>query len=254
MPRRLVIAPAAPAAAVAAANPASRTRDERRASSETSDAGRDAFIASGRSERHASANPGTDERSVRASTTASDDLGRALQRVLALLHLFAELLEELLAELLLRVREELTLLFLDVVLDVLLEHGDLGVVLLVLGLHPGDLRDQQLGDVMLLVRLADLVLELFRALRLHGRIEDRLLDVHVDRELGLDPFEDLLLGLVGLVSCRFELLEELLHGLVVLNEQRCRFHLVAPCRKTSGQPAIAGSGPALGRWRGVRRA
>src|SRR4051812_22196699 len=65
-------------------------------------------------------------------------------------HLRADLLELLAAQSLADLGEPLVLLLRHVVLDVLDEHGRLGVEALVARLHRGELHHQDVGDVMLL--------------------------------------------------------------------------------------------------------
>ena len=96
------------------------------------------------------------------------------------------------AELVAHLREELALLFLDVVTHVLDEHGDLGVEALVRGVHVVELGQQPLDDVVLLEALEGDVLGVGNR-RPGDRVEDLLLDRGVHRELLDDPVDDLAL-------------------------------------------------------------
>src|SRR5437879_2670989 len=78
---------------------------------------------------------------------------------------------------LLELRKVLGLLFLDMVLDLLLEDGHLGVVQLLAWLHGFDLGDQLLGGGMLDHRLVDYILVIQKIPA--GGVEDLLLDLSV---------------------------------------------------------------------------
>jgi hypothetical protein len=113
--------------------------------------------------------------------------------------------------------EQVTLLLLDVVAHVLHQHGHLGVEPLRLGVHPVDLGEDPLGHVVLLEGLEDVGLDLVVE-RPADRVQHLLLDGRVDRELLHDALDQLGLGLVGPVPRILELLEQILDGLVVVDE------------------------------------
>ena len=82
------------------------------------------------------------------------------------------------------------LLFLDVMLDLLGQHLDLGVVKFVVGPAGLDLGDQDLGAVMLDIGFLQ---QIFLDLALARRIEDLFLDRRVDGQFHADFLGDLLL-------------------------------------------------------------
>jgi hypothetical protein len=120
-----------------------------------------------------------------------------------------------------RLREDLVLFFLHVMVDVFAQHLHLGIEHLIGLHHSADLRDQFLGGLVLDVGFRDhvLVLDGFA----HGRIEDFLLDLRVHRQLHADllsQFHLLLGNAPGLGAGEFLVfLEHLLHGPVVRVEQ-----------------------------------
>ena len=106
--------------------------------------------------------------------------------------------------------------FLDMVLDLFLEHVHLGVEEFVVGaLVRLDFGDQELGGVMLDIAFLELVL-LDRAFAC--RIEDRLFDIGMDGQLEADLVRQLLLASVALGA--FEFLEQLLDVTMILFEKR----------------------------------
>src|SRR5206468_467324 len=71
-----------------------------------------------------------------------------------------------------------------------------------------------------------------------GRIEDRLLDVGVLGQLLGDLRDQLLLGLRRVVARLLELLEQLLHGLVIVLQQRDRVHIYPLVVRRLRTPAV----------------
>ena len=107
--------------------------------------------------------------------------------------LLADLLERGAPEALADLGEPVLLLLVHVVRDVLDEHRRLGVEALVVGLHRGQLHDQDVRDVVLLVGLQDVVLEVGEELA-HPRVHDLVLDVGVHGEQLDDRVDELALA------------------------------------------------------------
>ena len=164
-----------------------------------------------------------------------------------LLHLLAERVQLLAGEVLADQREELALLLLDVVLDELLQDLHLRVELLVRRLHLEQIRHDALGGEVLLDGLPEPVLERSDVDR---RVEDLLLDLAVRGEVVGDPVEELLL--LGVLLRGLELLEELLHLLVLLHQQLRRFH-AGHSSLPGGRPGREVRRPVLGRQPGHGR-
>src|SRR3954452_15223964 len=120
-------------------------------------------------------------------------------------------------------REELVLLFLDVVAHVLDEHADLRIEPFVGRCHVLELGEHPLHDVVFFQRLENGVLCVLDRFA-DGRIEHLLLDRRVDGELLNDLRDQLGLRLAGPWTCFLELLEKLLDLAVVLAQQRDRIH------------------------------
>ena len=110
------------------------------------------------------------------------------------------------AEALADLREPVLLLLVHVVPDVLDEHGGLGVEPLVVGLHRGELDDQHVGDVVLLVGLQDVVLEVRQQLA-DARVHHLVLDVGVHGEQLDDLVDELALGGVRVLAGLLEVAE-----------------------------------------------
>ena len=110
----------------------------------------------------------------------------------------ADLLELLAAESLADLGEPVLLLLVHVVRDVLDEHGGLGVEALVVGLHRGELDDEHVGDVVLLVGLQHVVLEVGKQLA-HARVHHLVLDVGVHGQQLDDLVDELALGREGVL-------------------------------------------------------
>ena len=148
----------------------------------------------------------------------------------------AELLEGLAPETLTDLREPLLLLLLDVVPDVLDEDGRLGVEPLRIWLHPDQLHHQDVGDVVLLVGLQDVVLELGQE-RADAWVHDLVLEVGVDCQLLDDPVDEPALGREGLVPGLLEGSERLADLSVLVLEQ---------------DDGVGGHGSPRGRWEAAR--
>ena len=119
---------------------------------------------------------------------------------------------------LLQLREQLVLLFLDVMLDVLAEHLDGRLEVLVVAGHAFDLRDQLLRGAVLDLGLVDQVLVLFVLEGfLRGGIEQLFLDRRVHCQQLADALRDR--GLFFLFRL-LELVEQCGYGAVILLEQR----------------------------------
>src|SRR3569833_1061216 len=118
-------------------------------------------------------------------------------------------------------REPLVLFLLHVVADVLGQHRDLRVDRLFVGVEVEQFGQHPHHDVVLLHALQDVVLRLRHRLA-RRRVEDLLLDVRVDGQLLDDRVGDAALLVVSVLPRLLELLEQLLHGLVVVLEQHDR--------------------------------
>ena len=141
-----------------------------------------------------------------------------LQLLRRLFHQDPEVLHLVLRVDLRHLGEELLLLFLDVVLDVLLEHLDLRVELRIVRLHLEQVGDDALHREVLFHRFLQ---ELLGASVLRRRIEVLLLDRRMHRQRVGHFVEKLLL----LARLRFlDLLEELLDLFVLLFQQLDRVH------------------------------
>jgi hypothetical protein len=143
-------------------------------------------------------------------------------------HRVAQVVERLAAHRLAHLREEVRLLLLDVVADVLHEHRDLRLEPLGPRIHALELRQHPLGHVVLLERLEDLVLRLRHRLA-HRRVEDRLLDLGVHRELLDDVVDDAAALDESTVARLLEALEQPLDCAVVVFEERDCIHSAALC-------------------------
>src|SRR3954451_17460767 len=88
------------------------------------------------------------------SSLAASGLPRRLKLLLALLHLRPQAVERIF-QALARHREHLALFFLDVVLDVLHEHLELGLVRVVPGVQLAHLAHKHVYDVVLLQALVE---------------------------------------------------------------------------------------------------
>src|SRR2546425_5592853 len=136
--------------------------------------------------------------------------------LLARLHLLAERLEvEVLG--LLRLREHLAFLFLDVVHDVFAKHGEGGEVVRVVGLHILELLDQYLRGLVLDRGFVHDVLVLDRLA--HCRVEDFLLQRGVHAQVCARALDQLAAALRVRAVHFLELLERLLHLLVVFLQE-----------------------------------
>jgi hypothetical protein len=144
----------------------------------------------------------------------------------ALLELLPELGDALLPELLLRHREDLLPLLLDVVLDELAEDGHLRLERVRGRVDRRQLRQDEVDDVMLLDRLEHHVLHVLRADLAHGGIEDLLLDGRVHLQVRDDLGHEALsrLRLLRL----FHLFEELHNLFVLLLEKIRSLHRIGP--------------------------
>jgi len=111
-------------------------------------------------------------------------------------------------------REEIVLLFLDVMAHVLDQHGDLGVKTLSLRWHRFEIGEHPLDDVMLLEALEGHVLGAGHDRPRHW-IEALLLDGGVHRKLLDEAIHDLSLLDVSSISRLLETFEQLLDRLVV---------------------------------------
>ena len=155
-------------------------------------------------------------------------------RLLGLRHRFTEICKRRPAECVADLREELGFFFLHVVPHVLHQHGDLGVEALVAGVHPVELGEQPLHDVVLLEALESDVLSPG-----HGgprnRVEQLLLDRGMNREFLDDAVDDLALLDESTITGFLESAEELLDAVVVVLEKGDRIHVgwATPCSAVS---------------------
>ena len=123
-------------------------------------------------------------------------------------------------------REQLALLFLDVVADVLDQHRHLGPVALMAGIHCLELGECQLDEVMLLERLEHVVASV-RNEAPRGRVEDLLFDRGVDGQGFGDALYEVLAPLVGTITRLLEADEQLLDLAVVIGEHPNGIELLA---------------------------
>src|SRR6185312_743987 len=154
--------------------------------------------------------------------------------------LCAEVAELLAAEPVTYLREPAGLLLIDVMGDVLDEDGRFRVELFGFRTHCAELHAQQVGDMVLLVGLEDIVLEV-RQQPAHLRIHDLVLDIGMHGQQ-LDHLRDqMTLLLRRILSSALKVAEDFLDLLVVLFEQNNRIsgHIVPF--------VVSGSSPAASR-------
>jgi len=113
----------------------------------------------------------------------------------------AQRVQPLFREVLRRRRKHLTLFFLDVLLNTLLEYGHLGIVLLFVGRHRRNFCQEGFDDLMLLGHLTHQVFDFFRANVLDGGVEKVFFYRHVRFECTVALCEDALLLLRGTIAC-----------------------------------------------------
>ena len=120
------------------------------------------------------------------------------------------------------------------VLDVLLEHLDLGRPLLGVHGHRFEFLQKHLDDVVLLEAFEHDIARLRRLL--NRGVEDRLLDARVDVEFLFELREQLRARLLGALGRRLDLLEYAGDLLVVFLQQLKSVHCVLLLTFGSGSP------------------
>src|SRR3546814_167182 len=113
----------------------------------------------------------------------------------------------------------LLFLFLDVMLDLLLQNQHLGVIIFLIGLGLLKLQNQRLGRIMLDIGLVQIILLDLAAKR---RIENLFLYTGVDIQLGAYFMDDLLLFLSALGL--FEFFEKFLYLSMAFGQKRSEEH------------------------------